>query len=89
MVWGAMSFSGLTELHVIPQGQSVNQEYYYTEILEGNLFPRMRKNQSRGSKFDVKLVSEMSEMIFQQVGARAHTALRTQQLLYDKIPHLE
>ena len=81
MVWGAMSFSGLTKHHVIPQGQSVNQEYYCPEILEGNLFPRMRENQSRGSKFDVKLVPEMSEMIFQQDGARAHTALNLEENL--------
>ena len=87
MVWGAMSYSGLTELHIVPQNQSVNQEYYCTKILEGNLFPRMRKNLTRGSKFDVKLVPDMSQMIFQQDGARAHTALRTQQLLQDKIPH--
>ena len=87
MVWGAMSFAGLTELRVVPQGQSVNQEYYCTEILEGNLFPRMRKTLLMGSKFDVKLVPDMSEMIFQQDGARAHTALRTQRLLQERIPH--
>ena len=87
MVWGAMSFSGLTELHIVPQGQSVNQEYYCTEILEGNLFPRMHKNLTMGSKFNVKLVPNMSEMIFQQDGARDHTALRTQNLLKDRIPH--
>ena len=50
IVWGAMSFSGLTELHVVPQGQSVNQEYYCTEILEGNLFPRMQKKPLKGLK---------------------------------------
>ena len=86
MVWGAMSFSGLTDLHIIPQGQTVDQEYYCNEILEGNLFPRMRKSAARGSKFDVKLVPDMSKMIFQQDGARAHTAHRTQELLEEKIP---
>ena len=56
-------------------------------ILEGNLFKRMKKNASSGSEFAVKLVPDMSAMIFQQDGARPHTALRTQRLLKEKIPN--
>ena len=87
MVWGGMSFSGLTDLHIVPQGQSVDQEYYCTQILQENFFKRMKKNARNGSKFQVKLVPDMSRLIFMQDGARAHTALRTQRLLQDKVPH--
>ena len=87
MVWGGMSFSGLTDLHIVPQGTNIDQEYYCTNILEGNMFKRMKKNAVRGTKFNVQLVPDMSEMIFQQDGARPHTALRTQRLLQEKIPN--
>ena len=87
MVWGAMSFSGLSELHIVPQGQTINQDYYCTKILEDNLFKRIEKNDPNGSIFDVKLVPDMSQLIFQQDGARAHTARRTQELLATKIPN--
>ena len=30
MVWGAMSFSCLTDLHIVPQGVNIDQEYYCT-----------------------------------------------------------
>jgi hypothetical protein len=33
MVWGAMCFSGLFYLHNVPQGQTINQEYYCQHIL--------------------------------------------------------
>ena len=88
MFCGAMSFSGLTDLYIVPQGVKIHQEYYCTNILEANVFERIKKTNVMGSKFDVKLVSDMSEVIFQQDGARSHTALRTQRLLEEKIPHL-
>ena len=48
MVWGAMSFFGLSKLHIGLQGQTVNQDYYCSEILKGDLFPRLEKNYPRG-----------------------------------------
>ena len=87
MVWGAMSFSGLSELHIVPQGQSVTGEYYREEILKETLFPRLNKQCINGSKFATKLVPDMSRIIFQQDGARAHTALATQNLLSERLPH--
>ncbi|KAI6652984.1 hypothetical protein LOD99_4061 [Oopsacas minuta] len=35
-VWGMMSHQALSELHVIPQGQTINGEYYRTKILAGS-----------------------------------------------------
>lgn len=87
MVWGAMSFSGLSELHIVPQGHTVTGEYYREEILKGNLFPRLANMQNNGSKFTTKFVPDMSRVIFQQDGAKAHTALETQKLLEKKLPN--
>ena len=87
MVWGAMSFSGLSDLHIVPQRQSVDGEYYRENILKENLFERLKKTHIRGSKFKVKMVPDMSRVIFQQDGARAHTAHATQELLSRELPH--
>ena len=37
----------------------------------------MHKNLERGSKFDIKLVFDMSQMIFKQDGVGTYTALET------------
>ena len=34
MVWGMMSYCALSDLHIIPQGQTVTGKYYVEEILE-------------------------------------------------------
>ena len=34
MVWGAMSYSGFSDLHIVPQRQNVDGEYYCTSLLE-------------------------------------------------------
>ena len=33
-IWGAMSASGLSAIHIMPQGQTVDVEYYVEDILE-------------------------------------------------------
>jgi hypothetical protein len=33
----AIPFSCLSYMHIVPQGQTINQEYYCQHILEGNL----------------------------------------------------
>ena len=33
-IWGAMSASGLSAIHIMPQGQTVDAEYYVVDILE-------------------------------------------------------
>ena len=45
----------------------------------------MRRNAAMGSKFDIKLVPDMSKMIFQQDKAKADTAVRTQVTLAEHI----
>ena len=66
---GPCSFSGLTvvtDLHIVPQGVNIDQEYYCTNILEANLFERKKKTKVMGFKSDVKLAPDMSELIFPQ-----------------------
>lgn len=78
MVWGAMSGQALTELHVVPQRQSVDTEYYIGEILEKSLLPALARTASTGSVLQKKMVPGMSPAIFQQDGAPAHTSARAQ-----------
>ena len=48
MVWGAMSALGLTELYIVPQGTTVNAEYYIQNILAGNLLPALTRRKRTG-----------------------------------------
>ena len=43
MVWGAMSPSDLSELHIVPQGTSVKADYYIHNILELVLLPLLKR----------------------------------------------
>ena len=60
MVWGAMSAQALTELHVVPQKQSVDADYYVTEILEKFLPSSLACTASTGSLLEKKMVLRMS-----------------------------
>ena len=75
MVWGTMSALGLTELHIVPQGTTVNAEYYIQNILEGDLLPALTRT---GPVTQRKLVNKHSESVFMQDGAPANTARATQ-----------
>ena len=79
MVWGAMSAQALTDLHVVPQKQSVDAGYYVTEILQKSLLPALAREGSTGSVLTKKMVPRMSLPIFQQDGAPAHTSREAQQ----------
>ena len=54
MVWGAMSALGLTELHVVPQKQTVDTQYYTREILENSLLPSLARTASTGRVLEKK-----------------------------------
>ena len=60
-----------TELHVVPQRQSVDAKYYTREILENSLLPSLARTASTGSVLKKKMVPEMSSVIFQR-----HPAIR-------------
>ena len=77
MVWGAMTSTCLSELHVIPQKTSVNGQYYRENILKNSLLPMFDRRRTTGPISERKLPDEMSKMVFMQDGARAHTASLT------------
>ena len=86
MVWGAMSAQGLTQLHVLPQKQTVDTAYYIHEILEKNLLPALNRSSSTGSVLKMKMVPDMSEPIFMQDVAPAHTSKKTQEWCETNLP---
>ena len=86
MVWGAMSAEALTELHIIPQKQTVNTEYYVSQLLEGSLLPALNRSAEAGAVTEKKMVETRSSAIFMQDGAPSHTAKRTQDWCAHHVP---
>lgn len=80
-VWGLMSYRALSELHIIPVGQTVTAKYYVENILEKCLLPAMKRSKENGGLLERKLLPDMSEAIFQQDGAPAHHSKLAQEWL--------
>ena len=79
MFWGMMSFRGLSDLHVVPRGQTINAEYYVEEVLKKTATPAMHRQEAAGPPCRTKLLPNMSQAIFQQDGAPPHRATKTQE----------
>ena len=86
MVWGAMSTEALTKLHIIPQNQTVNTEYYVSQILEGSLLTALNRSAENGAVTERKMVETRSDAIFMQDGAPSHTSRRTQNWCANHVP---
>ena len=84
MVWGAISATSLSNLHIVPQNTSVTADYYANNILAEDLLPMFNASRTTGSIVGRKLPLPKSEMIFMQDGARVHTAAATSEWLRDK-----
>ena len=84
MVWGAMTSTCLSELHIVPQKTSINADYYQKNILGKNLLPMFDRRSVTGPLTGRKCPEIKSELIFMQDGARCHTAATTIQWLEDK-----
>ena len=78
-VLGMMSHQALSELHIIPQGQTINGEYYRTNILARTCKDAINIRSKNGPVLQRSMSSKMSEIIFMQDGAPAHTAKLTQE----------
>ena len=78
-VWGMMSHHALSELHIVPQGQSINAAYYRNEILAKTCIDALNRDPNTGCVTQRPMLENMSKMIFMQDGAPAHTANSTQQ----------
>ena len=83
MIWGAMTATCLSELHIVPQNTTINAQYYQENILEENLLPMINRVVSTGPITQRKCPKIKSEMTFMQDGARCHTAATSLQWLQD------
>ena len=81
-----MSAQGLSELHVLPQKQTVDAEYYVTKILKQSLPPALSRSDTTGSVLQRKMVPAMSVSIFMQDGAPANTSKRAQNWCRENVP---
>ena len=79
-VWGMMSYNDISDLHIIPKGQSINASYYIEEILSKTMLSALQRDREIDGVSERKLLPDMSSAIFQQDGAPAHTAKKTQDL---------
>ena len=86
MVWAMMSYQGLSELHFVPRGQTVTADYYVEEVLKKTATSTMQQKEQKGPPTVVKLLPRMSEAIFQQDGAPAHNAAKTQVWCRSNLP---
>ena len=78
MVWGMMSFQALSELHFLPLKQTINAGYYVEDILTKVCLTSLNRTADIGSILERKFMPNMSNAVFMQDGAPAHTAIRTQ-----------
>ena len=86
MVWGAMTATGLSKLHVLPPNQTVTAKYYQENILSPFLLDDINRAVDTGSVMERRFHENMLDLTFQQDGAPAHTAKETQQWLRNNFP---
>ncbi|KAI6658778.1 hypothetical protein LOD99_15103 [Oopsacas minuta] len=76
----------MSELHIVPQKQTVNGAYYTNEILKKTCLDAIARKAKKGSIIERSMLENMSEFLFMQDGAPAHTANVTQQWCSEKFP---
>ena len=83
MVWGMMSHRALSDLHIVPQRQSVNGAYYRDEMLGKTCLDAISRSAQTGSITERTMLRKMSNCLFMQDGATAHTVKAIQQSCSD------
>ena len=73
-----MSHQALSKLLIIPLKQNIDGEYYRNYILEGTCMDAMKRTGNSGNILERSMIEKMSESIFMQDSAPAHTAKLTQ-----------
>ena len=86
MVWGMMSYQGLSKVHVIPAKTSVTSEYYVENILEKFYLPAINRTHISGSVQKRRMVDDRLTCIFMQDGAPAHRSARAQEWCRNTLP---
>ena len=69
-VWGMMSYIGLSNLHIIPSGQTVTTLYYLEEILKKTMMSAMHRDRYTGAVTERKLLSDISAAFFNRMVPR-------------------
>ena len=67
---GVMSYRGLSDLHIIPQGQTVTSEYYVEVILKQSLTSSLLRTRDSGTILERKLLPERSQQFFNKMEPR-------------------
>ena len=87
MIWGAMGVSGLSNLHIVPTGKTVDSNYYIEQILKNKLKPVFNRTRITGKNHTRKLVPYPGLAVFMQDGAPPHTATATQTWCEENLPN--
>ncbi|KAI6649967.1 hypothetical protein LOD99_6331 [Oopsacas minuta] len=82
-----MSFRAISKLHFIPPKQKVNTAYYIDEILAKSCLDTLRRTKNNGSVWEMKMVPNMSKVVFRQDGVPAHTPKMTQGWCKENLPN--
>ncbi|KAI6648720.1 Arylsulfatase B-like [Oopsacas minuta] len=77
--------SAVRTAHCTPK-QTVNGAYYRNEILKKTCLDAIARKAKKGSVIERSMLENMSEFLFMQDGAPAHTANVTQQWCSEKFP---
>ena len=86
MVWGMMSHRALSQLHIVPQKQTINGAYYRDNILAKTCLDAIKRTKKNGPVTERKMLVNMSDFIFMQDGATAHTAKASQEWCSTRFP---
>ena len=86
MILGAMTTTGLSNLHIFPENQNVTAAYYQENILSPFLLEEVHMDVQDACILKRKFHADTSELIFQQDGAPAHTAPATPEWLNSNFP---
>ena len=81
-----MSASGLSAIHIMLQGQTVDAEYYVEDILEKEVKPLLKRSKRTNEATTNKMVVNKRRFTFQQDGAPAHTSKHAQDWCLQNLP---
>ena len=87
MIWGAMGVNGLSNLHIVPTGQTVDSNYYIENILKKELKPALNRTRLTGKINSRRMVPYPGLAVFMQDGATPHTAAATQTWCDENLPN--
>ena len=83
-----MSANGLSLIHIMPQGQTVDAEYYVEEILKKEVKPLLKRSKRTNEATTYKIVVNKRQFTFQEDGAPAHTSKHAQDWCLQNLPNL-